>query len=115
MLFRSHVDFLSGRDYTDVRVGTINDMREGKIDLLIASTIADEGLDIKRLTAVILAGGGKSSTRALQRIGRVLRPYEGKTQAYVVDFNDQSKYLKEHSEKRKKIYQTENKFTLLEL
>lgn len=109
------VQFLSGRDYTDIRVGTINDMREGKIDLLIASTIADEGLDIKRLSAVILAGGGKSSTRALQRVGRVLRPFEGKSMAYVVDFNDQSKYLKEHSEKRKRIYQTEEKFILLEL
>lgn len=109
------VQFLSGRDYTDIRVGTINDMREGKIDLLIASTIADEGLDIKRLSAVILAGGGKSSTRALQRVGRVLRPFEGKGMAYVVDFNDQSKYLKEHSEKRKRIYQTEEKFILLEL
>ena len=109
------VDFLSGKDYADVRVRVINQMREGDIDLLIASTIADEGLDIKRLSAVILAGGGKSSTRALQRIGRVLRPYEGKKVAYVVDFNDQSKYLKDHSEKRKKIYKTERNFILLEL
>lgn len=109
------VQFLSGRDYTNVRVGTINDMREGKIDLLIASTIADEGLDIKRLSAVILAGSGKSSTRALQRVGRVLRPFEGKKMAYVVDFNDQSKYLKDHSERRKRIYQTEKDFILLEL
>jgi superfamily II DNA or RNA helicase len=89
-------------------------MREGEIQGLIASTIADEGLDIKRLAGLILAGGGKSSTRALQRVGRTLRTFEGKTHAIVVDMADESKYLRVHSSKRKEIYLTEPEFVILE-
>lgn len=109
------VEFISGTDYTEKRNSTIKQMREGEIDLLIASTIADEGLDIKRLGAVILAGGGKSSTRALQRIGRVIRPHENKTHAVVIDYADQCDYLKDQAEARKKIYKTEKEFIILEL
>ena len=109
------VDFISGTDYTEKRNSAIKQMRDGEIDLLIASTIADEGLDIKRLGAVVLAGGGKSSTRALQRIGRVIRPYENKTHAVVIDYADQCDYLKDQAEKRKEIYKTEEEFIILEL
>lgn len=109
------VDFLSGRDYTHVRNQTIEDLRIGNKDLLIASTIADEGLDIKRLGAVILAGSGKSSTRALQRVGRAIRPYEGKSHAIVIDFIDECSYLREHAERRKQIYKQEQEFIILEL
>jgi superfamily II DNA or RNA helicase len=109
------IDFLSGRDFSQKRNQTIQEMRDGDRYSLIASTIADEGLDIKRLTAIILAGGGKSSTRALQRIGRVLRPFEGKTHAIVIDFDDEAKYLRDHATKRRDIYQTEHNFTILEI
>jgi len=109
------IDFLSGRDLSIVRNRTIQEMRDGERLGLIASTIADEGLDIKRLSAVILAGGGKSSTRALQRIGRVLRTFEGKTHALVVDFNDEAKYLRDHAQRRQAIYQTEPRFAILRL
>lgn len=44
--------------------------------VLIATTLADEGLDVPTLNTVILAGGGKSSTRMLQRIGRAIRLHE---------------------------------------
>lgn len=109
------VDFISGTDYTEKRNSAIKQMRDGEIDLLIASTIADEGLDIKRLGAVILAGGGKSSTRALQRVGRVIRPHKDKTHAIVIDYADQCDYLKDQAEKRKEIYRTEEEFIILEL
>jgi superfamily II DNA or RNA helicase len=109
------IDFLSGRDLSMVRNQTIQSMRDGERISLIASTIADEGLDIKRLAGLIMAGGGKSSTRALQRIGRVLRPFEGKTHALIIDFDDEALYLRDHAARRKEIYQTEPKFTILEL
>lgn len=109
------VEFLSGRDYAEKRNQTINEMRTGDRQLLIASTIADEGLDIKRLGAVILAGSGKSSTRALQRVGRAIRPFENKDYAIVIDFIDNCQYLKEHAQKRKQIYKQEERFIILEL
>lgn len=109
------IDFLSGRDFSHVRNGTIQQMRDGERVSLIASTIADEGLDIKRLAGLIMAGGGKSSTRALQRIGRVLRPFEGKTHALIIDFADEALYLRDHAAKRKQIFETEPRFQILEL
>lgn len=109
------IDFLSGRDLSVIRNETIQQMRDGSRLGLIASTIADEGLDIKRLAGLIMAGGGKSSTRALQRVGRVLRPFDGKTHALVIDFADEAKYLRTHADKRKEIFQTEPRFQILEL
>jgi len=53
-----------------------------------------------------------SSTRALQRIGRILRPYPGKEFANVIDFEDHFKYMLAHSRKRKKIYETEPAFQI---
>ena len=67
---------------------------------------------VKILDALILAGSGKSSTRALQRIGRTLRPYEGKTNAIVIDFYDDCTYLRDHSKRRRSIYETEPRFII---
>lgn len=106
------ITFLSGSDLSEVRNSTISQMKEGMMGL-IATTIADEGLDIKRLGGLILAGGGKSSTRALQRVGRVLRPYEGKDNAIVIDFFDDIKYLNNHANKRMEIYKSEKNFIVL--
>ena len=109
------IDFLSGRDASQKRLDTIQSLRTGDRIGLIASTIADEGLDIKRLGAVILAGGGKSSTRALQRVGRAIRPFEGKTHAVIIDFLDENRYLHKHAMMRRYMYQTEAGFIILEL
>ena len=109
------IDFISGRDGSDIRSRAIQDMRDGTIGVLIASTIADEGLNMKNLSALIMAGGGKSSTRALQRVGRALRIYDNKTHASIVDFNDGAKYLRTHAEKRKRILSSEPGFIILEL
>jgi superfamily II DNA or RNA helicase len=80
--------------------------------ILIATTLADEGLDVPSLDAVILGGGGKSQTKAYQRIGRALRPAPGKSEALVLDFLDQVPYLKEHSEARLALYGQEPRFRI---
>ena len=51
----------------------IHDFQTKKFACLIATTLADEGLDVPCLNILILAGSGKSSTKALQRVGRVIR------------------------------------------
>lgn len=85
--------------------------------ITIASTILDEGLDCKPLDALILAGGGRSPTRALQRIGRVIRNYtypDGriKENSFVYDFHDHQKYVTAHSLARRRIYATETEFEI---
>ena len=102
-----NVEFLSGSDNSLRRRAVLEAVKEGKCDILIASTIADEGLDLPILDTLILAGGGKSSTRAFQRIGRVIRLYKDKKVAYVFDFTDYTPMLRRHSRERQKYYKEE--------
>jgi superfamily II DNA or RNA helicase len=109
---RLGIPFLSGKDDSSLRNSVLNDLRANRLAGLVATTIADEGLDVKPLAGLVLLGAGKSSTRALQRVGRVLRPYPGKTHAEVIDFEDNAKYLFDHSKARLKIYESEPGFTI---
>ena len=101
---------ISGDERNRVRL----DFLKGKIDIIVASVVYDQGVDLPNLDALVLGGSGKSSTRALQRIGRVIRPNPkaGKTDAVVVDFIDNAKYLLSHTAKRTEIYRTEPGFKL---
>jgi len=106
------VDNLNGSTSSDARMAAIKSMKKGSIQILIASKIFDQGVDIPELDALILAGSGKSSARALQRIGRVIRSYPGKKWANVIEFWDNAKYLEEHSKLRHKIYKSEPGFQI---
>jgi superfamily II DNA or RNA helicase len=82
---------------------------KGQLDILIASTIIDEGVDMKSIGCMILAAGGKSLRQQLQRIGRGLRlnGIDGNS-VMVFDFFDATnKYLLEHSKQRIKIFKEE--------
>lgn len=103
---------LTGRDPSELRVSVLDALRERRQRIVIATTLADEGLDIPALDVLILAGGGKSETKALQRIGRALRKTETKDSAIVCDFLDEAKFLSEHSLRRLEIYRTEELFEI---
>lgn len=109
--------FIHGSTSKKARKEHIELMRTGNAPITIASSIFDEGVDVKPLNALILAGGGKSSTRALQRIGRIIRKYiypDGtpKIDAFVYDFMDEQKYLLQHAKARRKIYRSESEFVI---
>lgn len=109
--------FLHGSSTKNVRKKHIDEMRLGAPGVTIASSIFDEGIDVKPLNALILAGGGKSPTRALQRIGRVIRHYQYpngrvKNDAFVYDLYDHQRYLTQHALSRRKIYMTEPAFEI---
>ncbi len=104
------IRFIQGRDRD--REEVLEQFRSNQLDILIATSLADEGLDLPILDAVILAGGGKSAIKAFQRIGRALRPYENKDEAIIVDFMDSGKWVKGHSLKRISYYKREPKFTV---
>jgi len=109
--------FLHGEHSGKQRKEHLDKMRNREASITVASTIMDEGVDIRALDTLILAGGGKSRTRALQRIGRVLRPYTSpsgnvKTEAIVVDIQDNCRYMRDHAKKREKIYRTEPAFNI---
>tara|TARA_B100001094_G_scaffold131968_1_gene127758 strand:- start:4769 stop:6289 length:1521 start_codon:yes stop_codon:yes gene_type:complete len=106
------VKFLDGAKSSKNRMDSIQEMKDGELDILIASKIFDQGVDIPELDALILAGSGKSSGRALQRIGRVIRRSKGKAEAIVVEFFDNCKYLRDHSDARIKVYKSEPGFEI---
>lgn len=112
--------FLHGSSGKTNRKDHIELMRAGRAPITIASTIFDEGIDVRPLDSLILAGGGKSATRALQRIGRVIRNYtypngRKKSNALVYDLIDHLKYLWQHGGERRKIYMTEDQFEITDL
>jgi superfamily II DNA or RNA helicase len=98
---------LSGEDDIIERNKVKKKLEDRKISCIISSKIFDIGIDLPSLSGLIIGGAGKSSVRALQRIGRVIRKHEGKTMAAVLEFADQAPYLSDHSEKRRDIYLAE--------
>ena len=52
--------------------------RDGDITVLVSSQVLDEGLDVPDADIAIIVGGTASARRHVQRIGRVLRPRDGK-------------------------------------
>ena len=107
-----NIEFLSGKDDALRRKAVLQAVREKKCKILIGSTIADEGMDCPAINVLILGTGGKSSTRAFQRVGRALRLFEGKTRAIVFDFQDYTPMLRRHSRIREKLYRTEEAWTI---
>ena len=100
-----NIPFLSGQSSATERRQAIEDMRDSKLSGVVASNIWDEGIDVAAIRCVILAGGGKSAIKNLQRLGRGLRLSEGKTQLQLVDFLDQSPaILSRHSQLRKALW-----------
>jgi superfamily II DNA or RNA helicase len=77
----------------------------GDNQVLIASSIYDEGVDIERVQNVITASGYKAPRLLIQRVGRGMRPSEGKDKCRVFDFFDTCHtMLQKHSQERLKFY-----------
>lgn len=103
------VEFIHGSSDVDHRADQLERFSKGQLQILIASTIIDEGVDMKSIGCMILAAGGKSMRQQLQRIGRGLRlnGIDGNS-VMVFDFYDQTnKFLLDHSNQRIKIFKEE--------
>lgn len=114
-----NVEFVTSRMTSKQRKEAINDLRTKKSTCMIATTLADEGLDIPTLDAVLMAGGGASATRVNQRIGRALRKDRNspnpKTKALAIYYNHHGvKHLGDHAKKVKKILKLEPRFHVLD-
>ena len=112
-----NTNFVTGKMSKDKRKSTINDLRQRKDLCMIATTLADEGLDVPCLDAALLAGGGASATRIFQRIGRTLRPNFGspikKDKAIVVCYDHNVKYLSDHAKAARSIIKQEPLFNIV--
>jgi len=91
--------FVNGSMDTEYRRGVLENMKSGGV--FIATPIFDEGIDVPSISTLIVACGGNSSNKLLQRLGRGMRKkvYENVIQVY--DFlDDTNQYLFKHSDKR---------------
>lgn len=108
-------EFITGRLSSSKRLQHIEGLRNGRITL-IATSLADEGLDARGLDAVVMAGGGKSCTKVNQRMGRALRKdkkaVKKKDKAIVVIYDHNAKYLDGHAKKIRSILKKETEFVL---
>lgn len=109
LLGREDAVMISGKMTTKkgkaLRDKAIEDMRTGKKNILLATySLAKEGLDIPRLSRLIMATPHKDFAVVTQSIGRIARVYEGKSQPIVYDLVDNIPYLIKSFKKRMTIY-----------
>lgn len=104
--------FLRGDTKLKARSEGWAQLKDGTLDCVVASRIADEGVDIPGIQFLILAGGGKSAHLVIQRIGRGMRASEGKKRLYVFDFADKGKRLHKHENERLFLYKNRPSYML---
>jgi superfamily II DNA or RNA helicase len=99
---------LHGQHNSTMRSKAKKDIRTGALEVLLTTPIFDMGVDIPELEVVIIAAGGKSASRFVQRCGRALRTSKGKSVGTIHDFFDTgSRWTIRHSRDRMKAAQDE--------
>lgn len=80
---------------------------DGSVRCLIATQLADEGIDLPNAEVLVMVSGGKSAARMEQRTGRVLRNFQGKTHGQIYDFDDSKIHplMGKHSRCRNELYE----------
>ena len=108
--------FVQGEMEVEEREKHFTDMKQGKLKVLISTSLMDEGVDISGIDALIMGAGGKSLRQVLQRIGRGLRyKDDGENKLYVYDFTDRvNDFLFSHYKQRREIYEEEG-FDIVDL
>ena len=81
---------LTGRVPKERRRALLERARAGELAVLVATSLADEGLDLPRLSRVFLAYPSRARGRTVQRLGRLMRPHADKDRAVLVDFVDRN-------------------------
>jgi superfamily II DNA or RNA helicase len=109
-------EFVWGTTQSQVRSNAIRRLDRGDTEVLIASVVFQEGVDVPGLESVIVASGGKSVIATLQRVGRGMRTNGGTKSEFVVyDLLDVgSPMLATHSRRRMNSYVREGYEVVLE-
>jgi len=100
-------DWISSKTSLEERIEKIENLKNGKLKVLVATSLADEGLDIPQLSLVVLLSQGKSRIKLIQRIGRVMRPILNKQKGYILDIAYNSDIFQRQADNRKKFVENE--------
>ncbi|BES97843.1 Type III restriction enzyme, res subunit [Nesidiocoris tenuis] len=71
----------------------MKDFREGKINCLVATCVAEEGLDIGEVDLIVLMESQKSPIRLVQRLGRTGRKRKGRCVVLLTRGKEEKKFL----------------------
>jgi len=82
------VEIITGDMSKKVRTEIMDRVQNRQVDILLATQLAREGLDIKHLNRLFLTTPKKANGAIQQEVGRIARPVEGKYDAVVFDFWD---------------------------
>ncbi len=115
LMVATHAPFVYGKTSKKERESYFQDFRDSKISCLVISKIGDEGLDLPNVEVLIMAAAGRAPHRTIQRIGRGRRAVPGKTHLLVFDFEDTCQYLGEHYRRRKRTYESDPTFSVVEM
>ena len=111
--------FVYGQTNNEVVNEALENLRKGKIKIVTTTVILDTGIDVPSVNCLVIANGGKSFVKTIQRIGRGLRKKDDGSMLEVLDvFDATNHYLLAHAKKRLKYYEEEDLFegsTILDL
>jgi superfamily II DNA or RNA helicase len=104
------IPFVSGQSSKKMRTESLEKFRnDNSFNIMIASTIYDESINIPELEVLINVTGHSSSVSQIQRHGRVIRKHNENKEAIFIDFFDEfDSRMKSHSLKRIKSFKKEN-------
>lgn len=84
------------------QIETLEEFEEGKYDVLVSTSIGEEGLDIPAVDKVVFYEPVSSSVRDIQRMGRTGRQEEGEVYVLIAeDTRDEGYYWSAHHEKKR--------------
>lgn len=116
-------EFVWGNHSVEYRKSLIRRMVQGHFEVLVCSSVFNEGIDVPELRATINGGGGKSVIATYQRLGRGMR-VERKTDGTVAEGGDQfevwdildkgNKWTERHAQARQSAYAAEGYATFVE-
>lgn len=116
-------EFVWGSHSLAYRKSLIRRMLAGHFEILVCSSVFQEGIDVPELRSVIVGSGGKSIIATLQRLGRGMRVdrkgdgtvRDGGDRFEVYDIADKgNKWLERHSRGRLNAYTAEGFETFIE-
>lgn len=102
--------FIKGEDESQEKQKVLKQLNERQLDVVIATSVFGEGIDVPTLDCIINAKGQESKVDVYQLIGRALRKTKTKSSAFFIDFMDNEKYTKVHAQTRMKVLQEEEEF-----
>lgn len=85
----------------------MEDFRNGKIDILVSTTIIARGKNFPLLKLLINSASMDSQEKSIQFLGRLVRTHKSKSRVYLDDLQYFGEYLSRHSNHRRMYYQKE--------